>query len=189
MLHSMPRMLFRFPSTNRIPPSLVVCISNFPFSVVHLNRDLGRDCRLLWSMKLTSPTAVYCFCCKTPVRHTHACIFVTSCISPNRPPCRYFVRPALHSHRHCGSRGFQSTCTRVSLASLILAVLVQSLFCHLHHDLPGVHRQIRIVEGPIEFLLCFWLIGWVMVRCKVWVCERLAGLDTFSGIEDQHALQ
>lgn len=120
--HSLPRMLFRFPSTNRILPSRVVCISNFPFSVVHLNRDLGRDCRLLRSMKLTSPTVVYCFRCETPVRHAHACIFVECCTSPNRLPCRYFERPALHLHRRCGSQGFQNTCTRVSLACLMLAV-------------------------------------------------------------------
>lgn len=98
------------------------CVSQVsPFSVVHLNRDLGRDCRLPWSIKLTSPTAVYCFRCETPVRHAHACIFVESPTWPNRPPCHYFVRPVLHLHRRCGSREFQSTCTHVSLTSLMLA--------------------------------------------------------------------
>ena len=59
----------------------------------------------------------------------------------------------------------------------------------IHHDLPGVHRQIRIVERPVEFLLCLGLVGGIVVGSKVLVRQSLTGADSLLGVKDQHSFQ
>lgn len=59
----------------------------------------------------------------------------------------------------------------------------------LHHDLPGVHWEVSVVERPIKLFLCTRLIGRVMVRCKVWVSKCFCRLDTFPWVKDQHVFE
>ena len=59
----------------------------------------------------------------------------------------------------------------------------------LHHDFPGINREVGVVKRPIELLLCLRLIGRVVVWGEVWVSKSLLSLDTFPGVEDQHVLK
>lgn len=59
----------------------------------------------------------------------------------------------------------------------------------VHHDLPGIDRQLRVVERPIELLAGDGLVRGVMIRCDVLVRERLGGIDTFTWVEDEHLLE
>lgn len=59
----------------------------------------------------------------------------------------------------------------------------------VHHNLPRVNRQIGVVEGPVELLLRLRLVRRVVVRGQVRVRERLAGLDAFPRVEDEHAFE
>lgn len=59
----------------------------------------------------------------------------------------------------------------------------------IHHDLPCVHRQIRVVKRPIELLLRFRLVGRVVVGGEVFMCKAIASADSFLGIKYQHPLQ
>ena len=59
----------------------------------------------------------------------------------------------------------------------------------VHHNLPCIHRQVRIVERPVEFLLRFRFVGWVVVRREVFVRKPITGANSLLRIKDQHALQ
>lgn len=59
----------------------------------------------------------------------------------------------------------------------------------IHHNLPGVDREISIVERPVERLLSFGLVGRVVVRGEVRMCERFCSADTGSWVEDQHLFE
>lgn len=59
----------------------------------------------------------------------------------------------------------------------------------IHHDLPCVHWQIRVVKRPIELLLRFRLVGRVVVGGEVFMCKAIAGADSFLGVKYQHPLQ
>ena len=59
----------------------------------------------------------------------------------------------------------------------------------VHHHLPRIHREIGVVETPVEFLRGFWLIGGVMVWRYVFMLERLGRGDTLSWVEDEHFLE
>ena len=59
----------------------------------------------------------------------------------------------------------------------------------IHHDLPGIYRQVCVVEGPIELLFCNRLIGGVVVWRKIRIGKGVASLDAFPGVEYQHALE
>ena len=59
----------------------------------------------------------------------------------------------------------------------------------VHHDLPGIHGQISVVERPVELLLGLRFISRVVVGGKVFVCKRVGGRDSFLGIEDEHFLE
>ena len=60
---------------------------------------------------------------------------------------------------------------------------------HAHHDLPGVYRQVRVTETPVELLIRDWFIRRVMIRREIGVRKPLAGLDPFPRVEHQHLLQ
>jgi len=62
-------------------------------------------------------------------------------------------------------------------------------YVHLHHDLPRVDRQVRIIERPVEFLLRLWLISRIVVWREIRVSESFASLDTFPWVEDKHSLK
>lgn len=59
----------------------------------------------------------------------------------------------------------------------------------VHHDLPRIDWQFRVVERPVELLVRDWLVRGVVIRCNVLVRERLGGIDTFTWVEDEHLLE
>lgn len=59
----------------------------------------------------------------------------------------------------------------------------------IHHDLPGVDRQIGIIERPIECFRCDRLVRWIVVRRKVLVRQRCRCIDTSPRVENEHLLQ
>ena len=60
---------------------------------------------------------------------------------------------------------------------------------YAHHDLPGIGRQVSIIERPIELLFRSGLVRGVVVRCKVLVLQTLFGRNPFPGVEYQHLLE
>lgn len=60
---------------------------------------------------------------------------------------------------------------------------------NIHHNLPCVHWQIRIVERPVEFLLRFRFVGWIVVGREVFVRKPITGANSLLRVKDQHALQ
>lgn len=59
----------------------------------------------------------------------------------------------------------------------------------VHHHLPGVNGEIRIVERPVEHLGSDRLVRGVVVRRKVLVRQSLGRRDTRAGVENEHLLQ
>lgn len=72
-------------------------------------------------------------------------------------------------------------------AQRFVRLLTQNLA--VHHHLPRVYRQIRVVETPIEYLGSYWFVCWVVVRCEILVCECVGRVDTCSWIEYEHLLE
>ena len=59
----------------------------------------------------------------------------------------------------------------------------------VHHNLPCVDGELRIIKTPIKLLRRLWFVSWVVIRRNVLMCQRVSGRDSLSGIEDQHLLQ
>ena len=59
----------------------------------------------------------------------------------------------------------------------------------IHHDLPGIYREVGIVEAPIELFSRLWLVGGVMIGRDVFMRERLGSGDAFSWVKDEHLLE
>lgn len=55
--------------------------------------------------------------------------------------------------------------------------------------LPGINRQVSVVERPIERLGRDGLVRRVVVWSQILVCERLSGVDTSARVEDEHLLE
>lgn len=60
---------------------------------------------------------------------------------------------------------------------------------NIHHNFPRIHWQVCVVERPVELLLSLGLVGRVVVRVQIWICQRLASLDAFPRIEDKHTFE
>ena len=56
----------------------------------------------------------------------------------------------------------------------------------VHHDLPSVHRQVRIVERPVKHLCRNRLVRGVMVRSEVFMRQCFRRRDTGPGVEYEH---
>lgn len=56
----------------------------------------------------------------------------------------------------------------------------------VHHDLPCVHREISIIETPVELLSGDGLVRGVVVWGNILMCQGLRGVYPFSGIENKH---
>lgn len=77
-------------------------------------------------------------------------ISIDAC-SPSKPRCPFVL--------------FRSLCAAVLLALSVVRrvhVMVVEDF-GVHHDLPGVHGQICVVERPIKLLFRLWLVSRVVV--------------------------
>lgn len=59
----------------------------------------------------------------------------------------------------------------------------------VHHDLPRVHWEVCVVERPVKHLGSDRLVGWVVVRREVLVCQAVGGRDTGTRVEDEHLLE
>ena len=59
----------------------------------------------------------------------------------------------------------------------------------VHHDLPRVNREVRVVERPIELLRCLRLVRRVVVGRDVLVPERVCRSDPLARVEHEHLLQ
>ena len=73
--------------------------------------------------------------------------------------------------------------------ALIAAKQPRTKDLRVHHDLPGVYRQISIVETPIKDLLGGRLVCWVVVWRQVFVRQGLGGRDTSAGVKDEHLFE
>lgn len=73
------------------------------------------------------------------------------------------------------------------LTRVVNVVEVEDL--RVHHDLPCVNGQVSIVERPVERLFRLGLVGRVVVRSEVWMCERFSGADTCAGVENEHLFE
>lgn len=77
-------------------------------------------------------------------------------------------------------RPAQTACITVSTGEIEL---------HIHHDFPRIHRQVRVVERPIELFLSRRLVCGVVVWGEVLMREGVGGLDTFPGVENEHLFE
>jgi hypothetical protein len=59
----------------------------------------------------------------------------------------------------------------------------------IHHDLPGIHRKVGVIERPIKLLLGLRLVGRVVVGREVFVRKCFPSADSLLGIENEHSLQ
>lgn len=59
----------------------------------------------------------------------------------------------------------------------------------VHHDFPGVHWQVGIVEAPVERFVCLGLVRWVVVWREVRMRERFGCADTSARVKHEHLLQ
>ena len=59
----------------------------------------------------------------------------------------------------------------------------------VHHDLPGVDGEVRVVETPVELLGRLRLVRRVVVGRDVLVPERLGGRNAFARVKDEHLLE
>lgn len=92
-----------------------------------------------------------------------------------------------HPRRRCGNQGSQSTCQDTSVSSLLL--VLKAPLEVIHHDFPCVHREIRVIKGPVKLLLCHRLIGGIVIWCQIFVCKTFCSLDSLLGIENEHSLE
>lgn len=60
---------------------------------------------------------------------------------------------------------------------------------NIHHNLPCIDWQICIIERPIELLVCYGLIGGVVVWREIWMCKCLTGIYALLRVEDEHLLE
>lgn len=59
----------------------------------------------------------------------------------------------------------------------------------VHHHLPSINGQIRIVEAPVELFSRSGLVRRVVVRRQVFVCETVRRVDTCSRVKDEHLFE
>lgn len=55
--------------------------------------------------------------------------------------------------------------------------------------LPGIDREISIVETPIERFRRNGFITRVVIRREIFVSERLTGINTLPGVEHEHLFE
>lgn len=60
---------------------------------------------------------------------------------------------------------------------------------HLHHDFPCVHRQVSVIERPVELFPSNRLVGGVVIRCQVLMFQRFSCTNAFLRVEHQHTLE
>lgn len=60
---------------------------------------------------------------------------------------------------------------------------------NLHHKSASVGDVVTVVEGPVEGVVDFGLVAWVVVLCEIGVCEGFFRADSFGNVEDEHFLQ
>lgn len=98
-----------------------------------------------------------------------------------------FGIPAKHASQPCvfssflpkGSADERTTSSGILLFSVFVELLV-------HHNFPSVHWQICIIEGPVKLLFCNGFVGSIVVWGEVFVGKGFSGLNSLSGVKNQH---
>lgn len=111
----------------------------------------------------------------------HRVVVVVAAVGwPPRPRCDSPESPSTCPFRdsELATLYFPITCRRFPVPGLLV-----------HHNLPCVHRQVRVVERPVELLLRHRLVGRVVIRREVFVRESVACSHSCSRVEDEHSLE
>ena len=59
----------------------------------------------------------------------------------------------------------------------------------VHHYLPGIHGEVRIVKAPVNLLRSLWFVGGIMIGGNIFVSQGFGGVDALAWIKDKHFLE